>query len=110
MHDPRLGRFLSRDPLSKSYPWNSPYAFSENRVIDGLELEGLEVISVHSFSFAPYKTFGGGYYGDGANRQFGDRIIRIPEKENYRLGANVMVNLKSSEILEEKLEETTLNS
>jgi hypothetical protein len=29
--------------LSASYPHNSPYAFSENRVIDGVELEGLEV-------------------------------------------------------------------
>ncbi|TRX00128.1 RHS repeat-associated core domain-containing protein [Flavobacterium gawalongense] len=42
MHDPRVGRFFARDPLEKSYPWNSPYAFSENRVIDGKELEGLE--------------------------------------------------------------------
>lgn len=30
------------DPLSLQYPWNSPYAFSENRLIDGVELEGLE--------------------------------------------------------------------
>jgi len=44
MHDPRVGRFLSIDPLSSEYPWNSPYAFSENRVIDGIELEGLEYI------------------------------------------------------------------
>lgn len=42
VHDPRLGRFLSLDPLTASYPHNSPYAFSENRVIDAIELEGLE--------------------------------------------------------------------
>jgi hypothetical protein len=42
MHDPRVGRFFAVDPLSPEYPWNSPYAFSENRVIDGVELEGLE--------------------------------------------------------------------
>ncbi|GGD34284.1 hypothetical protein GCM10011343_25210 [Flavobacterium orientale] len=42
MHDPRVGRFFAVDPLSKSYPWNSSYAFSENRVIDSGELEGLE--------------------------------------------------------------------
>ena len=42
MHDPRVGRFLSIDPLAKSYPWNSSYAFSENRVIDGIDLEGAE--------------------------------------------------------------------
>jgi RHS repeat-associated protein len=42
VHDPRVGRFLSVDPLAAKYPWNSSYAFSENRVIDGFELEGLE--------------------------------------------------------------------
>ncbi|TAF58324.1 MAG: hypothetical protein EAZ58_14450 [Flavobacterium sp.] len=43
MHDPRIGRFFARDPLAAKYPHNSPYAFSENRVIDGVELEGKEV-------------------------------------------------------------------
>src|SRR6056297_2145473 len=42
IHDARIGRFLSIDPLTKDYPWNSPYAFSENRVIDRIELEGAE--------------------------------------------------------------------
>ena len=42
MHDPRVGRFFATDPLEIDYPWNSPYAFSENRVIDGNEIEGLE--------------------------------------------------------------------
>ena len=47
MHDPRIGRFFSLDPLAPGYPHNSPYAFSENRVIDGLELEGLEAVTIH---------------------------------------------------------------
>lgn len=42
MHDARVGRFLSIDPLASKYAYNSPYAFSENRVIDAVELEGLE--------------------------------------------------------------------
>jgi RHS repeat-associated protein len=42
MHDPRVGRFFAIDPLFKSYPEISPYAFSENRPIDSGELEGLE--------------------------------------------------------------------
>ena len=46
VHDPRIGRFLSVDPLVHSYPGNSPYAFAENRVIDGIELEGAEWQSV----------------------------------------------------------------
>ncbi|MDC9722077.1 MAG: hypothetical protein PSN34_04800 [Urechidicola sp.] len=44
MHDPRVGRFFAVDPLVARYPYNSPYAFSENRVIDGVELEGLEYL------------------------------------------------------------------
>ncbi|NHN27423.1 hypothetical protein FIA58_017220 [Flavobacterium jejuense] len=47
MHDPRVGRFFAVDPLSKSYPWNSPYAFSENDVIASVELEGLEKVPVN---------------------------------------------------------------
>ena len=46
MHDPRVGRFFGVDPIDHKYPWNSPYAFSENRVIDCVELEGLEVEKV----------------------------------------------------------------
>ena len=46
-YDTRSGRMWSVDPLAPEYPWNSPYAFSENRVIDGVELEGLEYLSVN---------------------------------------------------------------
>jgi len=46
-YDPRLGRFSQCDPLKKKYPHNSTYAFSENRVIDGLEFEGLEVFLIN---------------------------------------------------------------
>ncbi len=42
MHDPRIGRFFAVDPLAKKYPWNSSYAFSENVVINAVELEGTE--------------------------------------------------------------------
>jgi RHS repeat-associated protein len=44
VEDPRLGRFFSVDPLAPKYAYNSPYAFSENRVMDSVELEGLERI------------------------------------------------------------------
>ena len=42
VQDPRLVRFFSVDPLFDDYPWNSTYSFAENRLIDGIELEGLE--------------------------------------------------------------------
>ena len=48
MHDTRIGRFWSVDPLAGKFPWNSVYAFAENRVVDGRELEGLEVVACFS--------------------------------------------------------------
>ena len=42
VYDSRIGRFLSVDPLTGSYPWLSPYVFAENKGIEKLELEGLE--------------------------------------------------------------------
>jgi hypothetical protein len=49
-HDARLGRFWSVDPLARKYPWNSPYAFGGNRVVDAVELEGLEYVEVHHYA------------------------------------------------------------
>ena len=42
MHDPRIGRFFAVDPLTKKYPWYTPYQFSGNKLISFSELEGLE--------------------------------------------------------------------
>ncbi len=46
-YDPAIGRFMSIDPLSEKYAYQSHYNFSENRVIDGFELEGLEVVLIN---------------------------------------------------------------
>ncbi|MGN7785003.1 DUF6443 domain-containing protein [Niabella sp. 22666] len=43
-HDPQIGRFIEVDPLSEDYVHNSTYAFSENKVVAHIELEGLESI------------------------------------------------------------------
>ena len=42
VYDPRIGKFLSVDPLTKSYPELTPYQFASNRPIDGIDLDGLE--------------------------------------------------------------------
>ncbi|WP_282162852.1 RHS repeat domain-containing protein [Ulvibacterium marinum] len=42
MHDPRINRFLSVDPLEYAFPWNSPYSFAENDLLRSIELEGGE--------------------------------------------------------------------
>ncbi len=42
IYNPSLGKFLSVDPLSDEYPWNSTYAFAENDVIRCIDLDGSE--------------------------------------------------------------------
>ncbi len=39
---PDVGRFFNVDPLSEIYAYQSHYNFSENRVVDAIEIEGLE--------------------------------------------------------------------
>jgi predicted alpha/beta-fold hydrolase len=42
-----MGRFMNIDPLSEKYSYQSHYNFSENRVIDARELEGLEAVKLN---------------------------------------------------------------
>jgi RHS repeat-associated protein len=42
IYDPRLGRFLSVDPLTKEYPELTPYQFASNTPICAVDLDGLE--------------------------------------------------------------------
>ena len=42
IYDSRLGRFLSIDPLTKSYPWYTPYQFAGNKPIMCIDLDGAE--------------------------------------------------------------------
>jgi RHS repeat-associated protein len=42
IYNPRLGKFLSVDPLTQSYPWYTPYQFAGNMPIAAIDLDGLE--------------------------------------------------------------------
>jgi RHS repeat-associated protein len=42
IYDPRIGRFLSTDPLSSKYPGLTPYQYASNRPVDGVDQDGLE--------------------------------------------------------------------
>ncbi|TVZ27852.1 YD repeat-containing protein [Gillisia sp. Hel_I_86] len=44
MSDPSIGRFWQIDPLAEDYTYNSTYAFQENKMGMGTELEGAELL------------------------------------------------------------------
>jgi len=44
IYDPRLGRFLSVDPLFQTYPWYTPYQFAGNCPVWCYDLDGLEPV------------------------------------------------------------------
>jgi RHS repeat-associated protein len=51
IYNPALGRFLSIDPLTKEYPWYTPYQFAGNTPIQAIDLDGLEKVVVTKYDF-----------------------------------------------------------
>jgi uncharacterized protein RhaS with RHS repeats len=45
IYDPRVGRFLSVDPIGSSYPELTPYQFAGNSPILNIDMDGLEPLS-----------------------------------------------------------------
>jgi RHS repeat-associated protein len=60
IYDPRLGRFLSVDPITASYPMLTPYQFSSKSPIINIDLDGLEGISSNDNQVNYNKAFIGG--------------------------------------------------
>lgn len=50
-YDYAIGRFLNIDPLAMDFTYNSPYAFTENKIGMGRELEGCEIGPLVNFAF-----------------------------------------------------------
>jgi len=42
VYDPRIGKFLSVDPLTGKYPWYSPFQYGGNTPIQAIDRDGLE--------------------------------------------------------------------
>src|SRR5690242_748837 len=44
IYNPRIGRFLSIDPLQKKFAYLTPYQFSNNTPNQAIDIDGLEAI------------------------------------------------------------------
>lgn len=58
MYDPAIGKFSAVDPLSQKFLYNSPFAFQENKLGLGTELEGAELQSFVGPAVAYHYTYG----------------------------------------------------
>jgi RHS repeat-associated protein len=50
IYDPRVGRFLSVDPISNKYPELTPYQFASNTPLQAIDLDGLEGTEAADYS------------------------------------------------------------
>jgi RHS repeat-associated protein len=62
IYDTRLGKFLSVDPLTESYPWYSPFQYASNTPTFATDVDGLEADKLlnkaESLLYTPYE-YGG---------------------------------------------------
>jgi len=58
IYDPRIGKFLSSDPLTKEFPMLTPYQFASNTPIQAIDLDGLEAVSVSLAARAAVPLYG----------------------------------------------------
>jgi hypothetical protein len=95
IHDPRLGRFLSIDPLSDKYPYNSPYAFQENKLGLGIELEGLELFSREGVIYNNDHTLSGTINKDGKL----DPHVNPEPKPKLKTSTSSEIKAKTTEVI-----------
>lgn len=68
IYDPQIGRFLSVDPLTPSYPELTPYQFASNTPIQAIDLDGKEAVNPNNGKVekapteAQFKTLKSGDY------------------------------------------------
>jgi len=86
VYDPRVGRFLSVDPLAMDFPWNSSYAFAENKPIWRVDLDGAEIfLAVEDYvevgRISETGSFGRAGVGSAAAAEWAARVgpISTPE-------------------------------
>ncbi len=110
MHDPRVGRFFAVDPLAGKYPWYSPYQFAGNKVIQFIELEGLEEGSASQLENYCFPCEIVVYAEDGFRNLVSQPLIRLfqtdeQEGERIRFALN---QLGYDKALYEKVTNSTL--
>jgi RHS repeat-associated protein len=61
--DPQIGRFQQIDPAADKYCYNSTYAYAEDKVTMGIDLEGLELLPMNTSWFRLNASAAPNYFG-----------------------------------------------
>ena len=79
MYNPRLGRFMSEDPLYRKYPMLSSYQYASNRPIQCIDIDGLEAYFYNSGEFIKW----------GEDKSKTAPVILVHGSKEYNLKLNV---------------------
>jgi RHS repeat-associated protein len=90
-HDPQIGRFIEIDPLAHKYVYNSTYAYAENRVINGFDLEGLEFFGINT----PLLGSSSNYL-----RPVIENVVEVGAKSSEVVGKTVEAGVKAPKVEE----------
>jgi RHS repeat-associated protein len=82
-YDPSVGRFTGVDPLAHKMPSWSPYTFVFNNPLSFIDPDGRIPYPITIRSFAPFKTFGGGFHGDNRGYTTGSATARVHQVINF---------------------------
>ncbi|HLP65508.1 DUF6443 domain-containing protein [Flavobacterium sp.] len=92
-YDYAIGRFMSVDPLSEKYAYNGVYNFSENRVVDGRELEGLEWVDAkNNVVYDPKLNDGKGGFTEFATNNHRNLAKSLNQTDTGKAQFNTLVN------------------
>ncbi|MFZ4799487.1 MAG: RHS repeat-associated core domain-containing protein [Bacteroidia bacterium] len=80
IYNPSLAKFLSVDPLTKAYPYLTPYQFASNCPISGIDMDGLEF----------YYAADGQYLGQGSDPK--NMEVRLAKVNGTTKSGNNIVN------------------
>jgi RHS repeat-associated protein len=83
IYDPRIGKFLSVDPLFKTFPMLTPYQFASNTPLSAIDLDGLE---------AKLAIYGAGVHRDDAGK------ITSRDEPQFKKEANKDVQQKNATV------------
>jgi RHS repeat-associated protein len=91
IYDPRLGRFLSVDPLTRNFPWYTTYQFAGNKPIWALDLDGAEEWYYYNnlFGWKRSALFAGPYTENAANElgyHSAAQVHQIIENKRFERG------------------------